>query len=169
MPHEHQPGFWERCKTCGEYIYKGKKFNARKETVQNEAYLGLPIFRFYIKCTRCLAEITFKAVLPQHGLKVHVRLPLVQVLELLQAPKAKRKAESWERSVGTLGNRPPLSGLVVVKKTDPGLSTRQGQASPTPGPRKSGKAADPAPWTPGTSSLSQLGAYSDSEDSSGSS
>uniref|UniRef100_A0A8D2PMR3 Splicing factor YJU2 n=1 Tax=Zosterops lateralis melanops TaxID=1220523 RepID=A0A8D2PMR3_ZOSLA len=49
-----------RCKTCGEYIYKGKKFNARKETVQNEVYLGLPIFRFYIKCTRCLAEITFK-------------------------------------------------------------------------------------------------------------
>ncbi|XP_044162658.1 splicing factor YJU2 isoform X1 [Bufo gargarizans] len=49
-----------RCKTCGEYIYKGKKFNARKETVQNEQYLGLPIFRFYIKCTRCLAEITFK-------------------------------------------------------------------------------------------------------------
>ncbi|KAH0514830.1 Coiled-coil domain-containing protein 94 [Microtus ochrogaster] len=49
-----------RCKTCGEYIYKGKKFNARKEIVQNEAYLDLPIFRFYIKCTRCLAEITFK-------------------------------------------------------------------------------------------------------------
>ncbi|CAN9502459.1 unnamed protein product [Ophioblennius macclurei] len=49
-----------RCKTCGEYIYKGKKFNARKETVQNELYMGLPIFRFYIKCTRCLAEITFK-------------------------------------------------------------------------------------------------------------
>ncbi|KAK2864085.1 hypothetical protein Q7C36_003239 [Tachysurus vachellii] len=36
------------------------KFNARKETVQNELYLWLPIFRFYIKCTRCLAEITFK-------------------------------------------------------------------------------------------------------------
>ncbi|XP_032926269.1 splicing factor YJU2-like [Catharus ustulatus] len=49
-----------RCKTCGEYIYKGKKFNARKETVQNETYLGLPIFRFYIKCSRCLAEITFR-------------------------------------------------------------------------------------------------------------
>ncbi|EDV26608.1 uncharacterized protein TRIADDRAFT_23183 [Trichoplax adhaerens] len=49
-----------RCTTCGEYIYKGKKFNARKETVQNEEYLGIKIFRFYIKCTRCLAEITFK-------------------------------------------------------------------------------------------------------------
>ncbi|KAG1714569.1 Coiled-coil domain-containing protein 94 [Nymphon striatum] len=49
-----------RCTTCGEYIYKGKKFNARKETVQGEEYLGILIFRFYIKCTRCLAEITFK-------------------------------------------------------------------------------------------------------------
>lgn len=49
-----------RCKTCGEYIYKGKKFNARKETVQNEDYLGIKVFRFYIKCPRCLAEITFK-------------------------------------------------------------------------------------------------------------
>ncbi|KAM7234570.1 hypothetical protein CapIbe_014728 [Capra ibex] len=49
-----------RCKTCGEYVYRGKKFSARKETVQNESYLGLPIFRFYIKCTRCLAEIAFK-------------------------------------------------------------------------------------------------------------
>ncbi|KAL1791567.1 hypothetical protein HispidOSU_017185 [Sigmodon hispidus] len=52
--------FHMRCKTCGEYIYKGKKFNACKETVQDKAYLGLPIFRFYIKCTRCMAGITFK-------------------------------------------------------------------------------------------------------------
>ncbi|XP_068711106.1 splicing factor YJU2-like [Montipora capricornis] len=49
-----------RCTTCGEYIYKGKKFNARKETVQNETYLGLLIFRFYIRCPRCISEITFK-------------------------------------------------------------------------------------------------------------
>ncbi|CAG7683790.1 unnamed protein product [Allacma fusca] len=49
-----------RCNTCGEYIYKGKKFNARKEDVENETYLGIRIYRFYIKCTRCLAEISFK-------------------------------------------------------------------------------------------------------------
>ncbi|EDV98241.1 splicing factor YJU2 [Drosophila grimshawi] len=49
-----------RCKTCGEYIYKGKKFNARKEDVENETYLGIRIYRFYIKCTRCLQEISFK-------------------------------------------------------------------------------------------------------------
>uniref|UniRef100_A0A0B7BU91 Splicing factor YJU2 n=1 Tax=Arion vulgaris TaxID=1028688 RepID=A0A0B7BU91_9EUPU len=49
-----------RCNTCGEYIYKGKKFNSRKENVDNEDYLGLRIFRFYIKCPRCVAEIAFK-------------------------------------------------------------------------------------------------------------
>uniref|UniRef100_H2Z4N7 Splicing factor YJU2 n=1 Tax=Ciona savignyi TaxID=51511 RepID=H2Z4N7_CIOSA len=52
--------FHMRCKTCGNYIYKGTKFNARMETVQTEDYLGLRIYRFYIKCTKCVAEITFK-------------------------------------------------------------------------------------------------------------
>ncbi|KAE8230461.1 hypothetical protein CF326_g4539 [Tilletia indica] len=52
--------FSMRCNTCGEFIYKGKKFNARKETVLGEVYYGIRIFRFYIKCTRCSAEITFK-------------------------------------------------------------------------------------------------------------
>ncbi|XP_059950536.1 splicing factor YJU2 isoform X2 [Mesoplodon densirostris] len=243
-----------RCKTCGEYIYKGKKFNARKETVQNESYLGLPIFRFYIKCTRCLAEITFKtdpentdytmehgatrnfqaeklleeeekrvqkeredeelnnpmkvlenrtkdsklemevlenlqelkdlnqrqahvdfeAMLRQHRLSEEEQrkheqaedereaAALVEesrkrrLLEdsdseeedaptqpqqaflpnptaiLDEAPKAKRKAESWERSVGTFGNSPQLSGLVVVKKTDLGRSIQRGGVLPTP-------------------------------------
>ncbi|KAJ8675241.1 hypothetical protein QAD02_011027 [Eretmocerus hayati] len=49
-----------RCATCGEYIYKGKKFNARKEDVEGDTYLGIRIYRFYIKCTRCLQEISFK-------------------------------------------------------------------------------------------------------------
>ncbi|XP_007949231.1 splicing factor YJU2 [Orycteropus afer afer] len=280
-----------RCKTCGEYIYKGKKFNARKETVQNEVYLGLPIFRFYIKCTRCLAEITFKtdpentdytmehgatrnfqaeklleeeekrvqkeredeelnnpmkvlenrtkdsklemevlenlqelkdlnqrqahvdfeAMLRQHRLSEEERQQQEQeederetaalveearnqrLLEdsdseddtapapsrpatrpnptdiLEEAPKAKRKVESWERSIGTLGNRTQLSGLVVVRKTDLDRGSQPGQKAPGPAPpHNRWKAADPVPRVPGASSLSQLGAYSDSEDSSGS-
>src|SRR5271168_2864550 len=51
--------FSMRCNTCGEYIYRGKKFNARKEDAQ-ESYLSIKIYRFYIRCTRCSAEITFK-------------------------------------------------------------------------------------------------------------
>ncbi|WAR07269.1 YJU2-like protein [Mya arenaria] len=49
-----------RCNMCKEYIYKGKKFNSRKEDVMDEDYLGLRIFRFYIKCPRCVSEIAFK-------------------------------------------------------------------------------------------------------------
>ncbi|KAI1500950.1 CWC16 protein [Biscogniauxia marginata] len=49
-----------KCLKCGEFIYRGRKFNARKETPPDEKYLGIQIYRFYIKCTRCSAEITFK-------------------------------------------------------------------------------------------------------------
>ena len=48
-----------KCTSCGEYIYKGRKFNARKETT-DEKYLTIAIYRFYIRCTRCSSEITFK-------------------------------------------------------------------------------------------------------------
>ncbi|KAI7335099.1 DUF572-domain-containing protein [Hortaea werneckii] len=51
--------FSMKCTSCGEYIYKGRKFNARKETTE-EKYYAISIFRFYIRCTRCSAEITFK-------------------------------------------------------------------------------------------------------------
>ncbi|KAI4225003.1 MAG: hypothetical protein L6R36_004239 [Xanthoria steineri] len=51
--------FSMKCTSCGEYIYKGRKFNARKETT-DEKYYAISIFRFYIRCTRCSAEITFK-------------------------------------------------------------------------------------------------------------
>ncbi|XP_035232399.1 splicing factor YJU2-like [Stegodyphus dumicola] len=86
-----------RCKTCGEYIYKGKKFNARKETVQNEEYLGIKIFRFYIKCPRCLAEITFKTdpenadYIVEHGASRNF-----QALKLAEEAAAKEAKELEE-------------------------------------------------------------------------
>ncbi|KAL6706279.1 Pre-mRNA-splicing factor cwf16 [Coniothyrium glycines] len=51
--------FSMKCTHCGEFIYKGRKFNARKETT-DEKYYNIAIFRFYIRCTRCSGEITFK-------------------------------------------------------------------------------------------------------------
>ncbi|KAE8135240.1 CWC16 protein [Aspergillus pseudotamarii] len=51
--------FSMKCTQCGEFIYKGRKFNARKETTE-EKYFSIPIYRFYIRCTRCSGEITFK-------------------------------------------------------------------------------------------------------------
>jgi len=52
--------FSMHCVTCGNWIAKSTKFNARKETVEGEMYLTIKIFRFYIRCPRCSAEITFK-------------------------------------------------------------------------------------------------------------
>ncbi|KAF3811215.1 Coiled-coil domain-containing protein 94 [Colletotrichum gloeosporioides] len=49
-----------KCTSCGEYIYKGRKFNSRKETHQEERYLGIQIHRFSIRCTRCSSEIVFR-------------------------------------------------------------------------------------------------------------
>ncbi|KAL2151890.1 hypothetical protein VTH82DRAFT_5074 [Thermothelomyces myriococcoides] len=49
-----------RCVKCGEYMYRGRKFNARKETPPGEKYLGIQLYRFYIRCTRCSAEIVFR-------------------------------------------------------------------------------------------------------------
>jgi hypothetical protein len=56
--------FSMKCLHCGEFIYKGRKFNARKETT-DEKYYNIAIIRFYIKCTRCSGEITFKTD-PKH-------------------------------------------------------------------------------------------------------
>lgn len=54
------------CNTCGEFIVKGTKFNARKEDVKGEDYLGMRIFRFYFRCTRCAAELAMKTD-PKNG------------------------------------------------------------------------------------------------------
>ena len=49
-----------RCHSCHQYMYIGTKFNMKVETVQDEDYLGIKIYRFYFKCTHCYREITFK-------------------------------------------------------------------------------------------------------------
>lgn len=76
-----------------------------------------------------------------------------------EVPKTKRKAEG-------LCRKAQLAGLVIPKKakTEANRGSEQVQV-PTTGAPESRKVANPAPQTPGASSLSQLGAYGDSEDS----
>jgi hypothetical protein len=49
-----------QCNTCGEFMYRGKKFNSRKEDVFGEDYHGIRLLRFVIKCVTCSSPITFK-------------------------------------------------------------------------------------------------------------
>lgn len=51
--------FAMKCTHCGEYIPKSRKFNGRKE-ILDEKYIGIVIHRFYIRCSRCSGEITFR-------------------------------------------------------------------------------------------------------------
>lgn len=48
------------CKSCGECIPRATKFNALKEPIKDEKYFNLTIYRFYLKCPRCIKKIILK-------------------------------------------------------------------------------------------------------------
>ena len=50
-----------QCSSCSSFMYRGRKFNSKKENVKGDKakYLGIQRFRFYIKCTVCSRPITF--------------------------------------------------------------------------------------------------------------
>ena len=64
-----------QCINCGNFMARETKFNARKETVQGEDYLGMHVFRFYFRCSKCFQELTIKTdpknsdYVVEHGLK----------------------------------------------------------------------------------------------------
>ena len=53
--------FSVQCSTCNEFLYRGRKFNSKKEPVEGPSgkYLGIQRYRFYIKCTACSRPLTF--------------------------------------------------------------------------------------------------------------
>lgn len=85
-----------RCNTCRGYIYKGKKFNSRKENVDEEFYLGLRIFRFYIKCPTCVAEIAFKTDLKNTDYTLEAGATRLFEAEKLAKEMAEREIQEKE-------------------------------------------------------------------------
>ena len=53
--------FSVQCSTCNTFLYRGRKFNSKKEPMggPDGRYLGIQRFRFYIKCDHCSRTITF--------------------------------------------------------------------------------------------------------------
>ena len=50
-----------QCSTCSTFLYRGRKFNSKKEAVKgvDGKYLGIQRYRFYIKCGGCSRPLTF--------------------------------------------------------------------------------------------------------------
>eukprot|EP01118_Nematostelium_gracile_P005271 TRINITY_DN1655_c0_g1_i1.p1 TRINITY_DN1655_c0_g1~~TRINITY_DN1655_c0_g1_i1.p1 ORF type:complete len:278 (-),score=93.11 TRINITY_DN1655_c0_g1_i1:39-872(-) len=99
-----------RCTTCGEYLYRGKKFNSKKETVMGEEYLGIKIYRFYMRCTNCSSEFTIKTdpensdYVADAGCSRNFE-PWKDKDALIEQVKAKRKNEEEGDAMKALENR----------------------------------------------------------------
>jgi Saf4/Yju2 protein len=53
--------FSVQCETCHTFLYRGRKFNSKKEAMggPDGRYLGIQRWRFYIKCTHCARTLSF--------------------------------------------------------------------------------------------------------------
>jgi len=99
-----------RCLVCGEFIYKGKKFNSKKETVLDEEYCGVKVFRLYMKCPNCNSEFTIKTdpknsdYIAEHGCSRNFE-PWREKEAIVEEVKKKREEEEEGDAMKALENR----------------------------------------------------------------
>lgn len=68
--------FTIQCSTCSTFLYRGRKFNSKKEPVKgiNGKYLGIQRFRFYIKCSDCSKPLTFRESVGELSERIDIHL-----------------------------------------------------------------------------------------------
>jgi hypothetical protein len=92
-----------QCVSCGNFMARGSKFNARKEKVIGEEYLGISALRFYFRCTKCFQELTIKTdpkisdYVAEHGIKANFILHKAGEAEDALEAEEKEKLELFDK------------------------------------------------------------------------
>eukprot|EP00750_Incisomonas_marina_P032006 INCI8741.1.p1 GENE.INCI8741.1~~INCI8741.1.p1 ORF type:complete len:352 (-),score=91.04 INCI8741.1:388-1443(-) len=94
--------FSVQCVKCGEFSYRGKKFNSRKENVHGEDYKGIKKVRFYMKCGVCSNIFSIKTD-PEHG-DYEVEFGVTRNFESWTKAKEEDERERKEREDEEMGD-----------------------------------------------------------------
>lgn len=100
------------CEACGDYMFQGTKCNCRKELCYNEFYLGINVYRIYLHCKSCYAEITIKTD-PKN-------------CDYILEKGASRRSEPWrEHEVArAIEMKEKMSGKVVERVEEKAVDTK---------------------------------------------
>ena len=83
-------------------MYRGTKFNSKKEDVVGDTYLGIKKYRFIMKCTGCNAD--YSIVTDPKGGDYAVEHGVTRNFEHWVASKQAREEAEKEREDEELGN-----------------------------------------------------------------